>query len=68
MRWRTCSATRASPPGWPMPVMPASWRTFDLRTNTRRLAERFVAVARAAGRDVSPLPPETRDQAEPPWP
>ena len=31
---------------------------FDLRTNTRRLAERFVTVARAAGRDVTPLLPE----------
>ena len=41
---------------------------FDLRTNTRRLAERFVAVARAAGRDVSPLPPGADDQAEAPTP
>jgi colanic acid/amylovoran biosynthesis glycosyltransferase len=31
--------------------------SFDLVTNTRHLAERFVAVARAAGRAVEPLPP-----------
>jgi glycosyltransferase involved in cell wall biosynthesis len=41
---------------------------FDLRTNTRRLAERFIAVAQKAGRDVSPLPPEPHDQAESPSP
>jgi colanic acid/amylovoran biosynthesis glycosyltransferase len=40
--------------------------SFDLRTNTRHLAERFIAVALAAGRAVEPLPPETADQAEAP--
>ena len=29
---------------------------FDLRSNTRRLAERFVAIARGAGRPVDDLP------------
>ncbi len=38
--------------------------SFDLRTNTRHLAERFVAVAWAAGRTVDPLPPEPADQVE----
>ena len=40
--------------------------SFDLRTNTRHLAERFVAVARAGGRAVDPPPPESLDQAEAP--
>ena len=40
--------------------------SFDLRTNTRHLAERFVAVARADSRAVDPLPPESLDQAEAP--
>lgn len=44
--------------------------SFDLRTNTRHLAERFVAVARAAGRAVVPLPlaPEAVDQEAAPSP
>ena len=43
--------------------------SFDLRTNTRHLAERFIAVARAAGRAVTPLSPEpSTDQDEPPSP
>ena len=42
--------------------------SFDLRTNTRHLAERFIEVARAAGRRVEPLSPETGDQAETPSP
>lgn len=42
--------------------------SFDLVTNTRHLAERFVAVARAAGRPVAPLQPAAADQAETPSP
>jgi colanic acid/amylovoran biosynthesis glycosyltransferase len=38
--------------------------SFDLRTNTRQLAERFVAVARAAGRAVLPVPPAAADPAD----
>ncbi len=41
---------------------------FDLQTNTRRLAERFITVAQKAGRGVSPLAPEAHDQAEAPSP
>jgi colanic acid/amylovoran biosynthesis glycosyltransferase len=39
--------------------------SFDLRTNTRHLAERFASVARIAGRPVTPLAPETETQAAP---
>ncbi len=42
--------------------------SFDLRTNTRHLADRFVAVARAAGRPVAALPPDGRGQDEAPSP
>ena len=42
--------------------------SFDLVTNTRHLAERFVAVARAAGRPVAPIQPAAADQAEAPSP
>jgi glycosyltransferase involved in cell wall biosynthesis len=42
--------------------------SFDLRTNTRHLAERFIEIARAAGRQVEPLSPEAGDQAETPSP
>jgi glycosyltransferase involved in cell wall biosynthesis len=38
---------------------------FDLRANTRRLAETFVAIARAAGRDVADLPARTRSGGGP---
>ncbi len=42
--------------------------SFDLVTNTRHLAERFVAVARAAGRPVAPIQPPATDQSEAPAP
>ena len=42
--------------------------SFDLRTNTRHLAERFIEVAREAGRQVEPLSPETVGQLEAPSP
>jgi glycosyltransferase involved in cell wall biosynthesis len=38
--------------------------SFDLRTNTRHLAERFIAVARSAGRSIDSLSPASVDQVE----
>ncbi len=42
--------------------------SFDLRTNTRQLADRFAAVARAAGRAVEPVPSVAMDQEAAPSP